>query len=251
MKKLISLLLVLLVCSAAALAEPVTLTDPLAGEAYWPEDADAATAMYVYRYHYPQVAGEGEVALMINEHYAYLLSDALGFALPMAEGLIENPDVQAYTHITSEITCHSDDYLCVKITTENFMGAAISNVVSAHTFALTGGKAGCVVNLPYLLGLLDADETDEWLLTRQTDKADSCVRGLIWEIIRQQQAEGAVAYYEGVTYEMLEGCFYPEEDFYLDAEGNLVFFIQESLMAPSTEGVLYFPFTLEELLDEI
>ena len=36
-----------------------------------------------------------------------------------------------------------------------------------------------------------------------------------------------------------------------DAEGNIVFFLQEAIAAPTFEGVLLFPFTMDELLDEI
>ena len=39
--------------------------------------------------------------------------------------------------------------------------------------------------------------------------------------------------------------------FRLDENGDPVFFLQESMVAPQTEGILYFPFTLAELLDEI
>ena len=64
-------------------------------------------------------------------------------------------------------------------------------------------------------------------------------------------AAGEVAYYDDLTYETLENVFYPEEDFFLDENGDPVFFLQEAMVAPQTEGILYFPFTLEELLDEI
>ena len=86
---------------------------------------------------------------------------------------------------------------------------------------------------------------------RQTAKADDMVRRLVWEVIQEQLAAGEVAYYDDLTYETLENVFYPEEDFFLDENGDPVFFLQESMVAPQTEGILYFPFTLAELLDEI
>ena len=159
--------------------------------------------------------------------------------------------MQAYTNITGEVTCNSDDYFSVRVTTESFRGAAVSVVVAGHVFARHGEKAGSAVSLPFMLGILKADETDQWMQDRQTAKADDMVRRLVWEVIQEQLAAGEVAYYDDLTYETLENVFYPEEDFFLDENGDPVFFLQESMVAPQTEGILYFPFTLEELLDEI
>lgn len=250
MKKVFALLLALLL-PLAALADPFTLGDELSGQVCYPDGSDESTAEYIYRYAYPTVLGDDEVCLMINEFYTYLVDDALGFAAPMAAEDLAGSGVQASTAISSEVTCNNDSYFSVKLTNEFFTGAATSSIVSGHVFARTGDKAGTVISLPYLLGILDAQETDSWMLDRQTAKADAMVRTLVWDVIQDQLADGAVAYYEGLTYEDLESCFYPEEDFYLDGDGNPVFFLQEGSVAPVAEGVLYFPFTMEEMLDEI
>ena len=255
MKRLFGLLLALCVLLSVACAEGLPmLAEPLAGVICWPEGSDETTAAYVYRYSYPQVAGESDLAELINGTYAYLVDDAIGFRIPMnAEGLDPNAGVQAYTTITSEITCLNERYLSVQITTESFLGMSASITVTGHTFSLLdGAKIGTVTSLPYLLGILDEDDlSDEWMQDRQTARADECVRGLIWEIIEQQIARGEVAYYDDLDYQMLSDNFYPEESFYLNADGDPVFFIQEGLIAPVSEGVLRFPFTMEELLDEI
>lgn len=251
MKKLLALFLCMLLFAASALGDPLPQAADLSGTYCYPEGSDEATASYVYRYAYPFMAGEDEVSLMINEFYTYLVDDALAFAVPMAAEEVDANGIQAYTTITSEVTCNNDDFFSVKIVNESFTGAATSSVVSGHVFARSGDKAGTVVSLPYLLDILEADETDAWLLERQTAKADGMVRSLVWDIIQEQLADGTIAYYDDLTYEIFEGNFYPEEDFYLDADGNPVFFLQEGTVAPVAEGVLYFPFTLEELLDEI
>lgn len=250
MKKLLALLLCLLFVSAA-MADPLPLGEGLAGTVCYPEGCDEPQAEYIYRYAYPTVAGEDEVSLMINEFYAYMVDDALGFTAPMAAEEIAGSGVQGYTTILGEVTCNNDEFFSVKVVSESFLGAAAANVVRGHVFARTGEKAGTVVSLPYLLGILKADETDAWMLERQTAKADNMVRGLVWDVIQDQLSDGSIGYYDDLTYEIFEGNFYPEEDFYLDAAGNVVFFLQEGTVAPVTEGVLYFPFTLEELLDEI
>lgn len=251
MKKTLTLLLALLFLFSTACAEPLPLGEWLSGTACYPEGSSEETAQYTYRYAYPTIAVEDTTGQMINEFYTYMVDDALGFAAPIAAEEAAYSGVQAYTTITSEVTCNNDEYFSVKVTSESFMGAAVTSIVRAHVFARTGDKAGTVISLPYLLEILDAGETDTWMLDRQTAKADAMVRGLVWDVIQDQLSDGTVGYYDDLTYENFEGNFYPEEDFYLDAEGNLVFFLQEGAAAPVSEGVLYFPFTLEELMDEI
>ena len=255
MKKLLTLLLAMLTLFSAASAEGLlTLADPLSGVICWPDGSDEASAVYVYRYTYPQVAGENEIAELINGTYAYEVSDAAGFRVPMnAETLDASAGVQFYTNVSHEITCLNEHYLSVKITSESFLGQSVTTTVAGHTFTLGGGaKTGEVTSLPYLLGLLDeGDLTDEWLKDRQTAKADACVQGLVWAIMEQQMMSGEINYYDELTYEDFSYSFYPEEAFYLDADGNPVFFIQAGFVAPVSEGTLFFPFTMEELLDEI
>ena len=255
MKKLLILMTLFLAICCAALAEGLlALDEPLSGVICWPEGSDESTAAYVYRYSYPQVAGDSEIAELINGTYAYEVSDAAAFRVPMnAEGLDPEAGVQFYTTIAYEVTCLNERYLSIKITTESFLGSAATLTVAGHTFSLDGGaKTGAVTSLPYLLGLLDEDDaTDEWMQDRQTAKADECVQRLVWEIIEQQIMSGEVAYDDELDYETFCYSFYPEEAYYLDADGNPVFFIQEGFVAPVSEGVLLFPFTMEELLDEI
>jgi len=245
MKKLLAITLALMLLAVPALAE-------LTGEYCWPEGSTAENAQYVYRYSYPWQEGDDSTAEMINGFYEYLVEDAYAFAIPMAVDVIDPESaMQSCTIITTEETFASEAYLSYKVTTQSLIGAAADTVVAGHTFALTGAKAGQVVALPYLLGVLDMEETDTWLQERQTAKVDAVVRTLVWDIIQQQLADGTVAYYDDLTFETLEYGFYPEEDYYIDAEGNIVFFLQESIAAPASEGVLLFPFTMDELLDEI
>ena len=88
------------------------------------------------------------------------------------------------------------------VTTESFIGAETSQIIAGHTFALQGGKAGSCISLPYLLGLLEADESDTWVQDRATAKADQLVYQLVWSIIEEQKAEGVVAYYDDLTLEL-------------------------------------------------
>lgn len=255
MKRLLILLLALLALTSFASAEELlTMAEPLEGVHCWPEDCDESSAAYVYRYSYPQVAGNSEAAELINTLFAEEVSFALDFRIPMeVSDLDPDAGVQVYTNLSYEITCLNERYLSVLITRESSQGPSIATTITGHTFALGGdASSGAETNLPYLLGLLNgADATDEWLQERQTAKADNCVRGLIWAIIEEQMMNGSVAFDPDLTRESFDERFFPETAFYLDADGNPVFYLQEGSVALPFEGILRYPFTLEELLDEI
>lgn len=252
MKKLLSLLLICLMLTPAALADDLLLGDHLFGTAVWPEGSDTDNATYLYRYSYPTLAGDDGFSVMVNEYYTYLVDDALSFTVPINGESLDPSDTQATTDIIGTITCMNEKYLSIRVVNTTQMGASSSVIYSAQTFARTGSKAGNVISLPYLLGILEkGDTTDEWLETRQTAKADDCVRQMVWDAICQQKEAGIIAYYDDLTYDQLCGFFYPEEDFYLDENGNPVFFIEETMAAPQSEGALFFPMALEDILDEL
>lgn len=252
MFRLLILLLTLTLLPVSGMAEaPLTLTDDLTGVYTWPEGASEAEANYVYRYSYPRVAGDDAVALTINNVFEYEVSDALGFECPMIGSSHPAEEGQMQVNITYEIVHLSDEILSVRIDKTVAVGEEVSCIVKAFTFALTGAKAGTVTSLPYLLGIIDDDETDEWLIDRQIAKADACAREMVWALIEKDMRKDGCLIYEGLTFEEFEWGFYPEEDFYLDAEGNFVFFLQEGVIAPYEAGQFFYTITLNELLDEI
>ncbi len=248
----ILLLLLVLVLAIPAVAEeaPLTFTEDLTGVYLYPEGATEADARYIYRYRYPQLAGNSAIAQLLNTTYQYTATDALGFEAPMIATSLEEGAEAMVVDIGYEITCLTDEYLSVKVTKVVTSADEVSTVVNGHVFALKGTRAGEIISLPYLLGILDDDETDEWYKDRQTQKADNCVRTMLWERLEEMTDEG-VALYDGLLYEEFEACFYPEEDFYLDENGDPVFFLQENSVAEAEAGILLFPITLDELLDEI
>lgn len=256
MKKLLTVLLLLaLLLPAAALAEEggYTFSDDLTGEYIYPEGADEAAATYIYRYRYPQLAGESDVAAMFNTTYTYTAEDAIAFEAPMNAGLTDGASEPTIVTITYEVTCQTADYLSILVTkhTQRPAGSE-STVISGHVFALTGSRAGEIISLPYLLGILNKESTvDTWLQDRQTAKADNCVRALVWEALEPLMAKGEIPFYDPLTEEDLAAVFYPEEDFYLDADGNPVFYLLENSVALPEAGVLTFPISLETLLDEL
>lgn len=255
MKKLLLPLLTLLLLTLPALAEsPVQLTDSLEGVYVWPEGSTEADALYVYRYRYPQVTGAEDLAMHINSTYAYAVEDALGFEVPMQASGMQESDPQKIVDIDYTITCLNESHLSVVITKRVTVSGTTTEVCSGHVFALTGSGAGRITNLPVLLELLNAEETDEWLMTRQTNKADALVRSLVWSRIQRSiahPAEDDPAFYDDLSYEELEAAFYPEEDFFLTEDGEPCFYFQPGTVAPEEDGLVTFVITRWELEDEM
>ena len=254
MFRLLILLLALMLLPACSMAEapaPLTFTDDLTGVYTWPEGSSEAEASYVYRYTYPQIAGDSELALTINEVFRYEADDAVGFECPMNASAHDPALGQMEVIIAYEIVHLSDEFLSVRVDKQVTVGETASSVVKGYSFMLTGVEAGTVTSLPYLLGVIDPEDTDEWYLDRQTAKADACARDLVWMRIEQDMKAEGSPIYEDMTFEEFEWGFYPEEDFYLDAEGNFVFFLQEGMIAPVEDGQFFYAIPLDELLDEI
>ncbi|MCR4884739.1 MAG: hypothetical protein K6A68_14290 [Clostridiales bacterium] len=248
MKQLIILLLIICI-PCLALAEPVTLGEPLTGTLTWPENSGETDAVYLYRYSFPTAADHSTMAEGINAFFQDYLEDAAAFTVPIHGESIENPEKQSSTVISGTVTCNTDNAFSILVTSHSTLDGYVYDGYAGYVFARSGPKEGLVISLPYLLGILDADVTDTWLQDRQTAKVDKCVRDLLWEQIEENR-EGR-NYYSDNSYDLFEDMFYPEEDFYLDEAGNPVFFVQPGILAPEEEGVLLFPVSFETILDEI
>lgn len=240
MKKQILSFLLALSLPAASLAA-VTQTGTNEGTFYYPDESDPATATYQYHYSYPRFDDADEVAEAINNVFTYQVDDAAGFAVPMMGEMADGP---ASTDVRAEISYQDDDWMSVRILTTQHSESGDTAVLSAYVFALTGGRAGEVSSLPRVLGVLKDDETDEWMKDRQTERANTLVREMVWERLQERTL------LPETTEQSLEKEFYPEQDFYLDAEGNPVFFLQAGTVADAAEGVMEVMIPLEELKDE-
>ena len=97
--------------------------------------------------------------------------------------------------------------------------------------------------------MLSAEESDEWLQERQTKKANSLIREMVWDMM--QENKSGIEYYDDYLEEYLEEDFEPEQDYYLDENGDPVFFINPGYAAPESAGLLIFPIPLEDILDEL
>ena len=56
-------------------------------------------------------------------------------------------------------------------------------------------------------------------------------------------------YLDGLELDSVRSALDPETDFYLDENGNIVFFVEPGLLAGEIAGVLLYPFSPYELGD--
>ena len=239
------LLLSMLFCVSAQ-ADPLILAEDLSGETAFPLGEDSEV-QYLYSYAYPQVLESDPSAGLINQFYAYLVSDALDFEIPMMVDFYtaQQPQEDIFVRISYEVTCNREDYFSILLKTEgnDYL------TYTGHTFSRLDLKPGSSVALPYLLGILATDESDTWLQERQTAKADDLVRSLVWTELQSRRETLGV--YEDLDRELFDLVFYPEEDFYLDETGNPVFYLEPGSAADPASGLLRFPINLWDILDEM
>ena len=252
MRRLILILLFLSLLMSSALADPFVLGDDWAEdivELYDEEDPSAGTFRYSYRY--PHIDESDEEGDGINEFYDYLISNELSFYIEMArDSFVEGVD--STTVITYTVTCNNDDYFSVLIRKEENTSDRTGTFWEGHVFLRNDPNPGFTNTLPQYLGILDAAETDEWLQERQTGRADDLIREMVWEMIEENEA--GIEYSAGFTEEKLSRVFFPEEDFYLDENGDTVFFLQPGDVydeVPEGADLITFPISREDILDEL
>ena len=245
------LLLLVLPVWTASLAEPYRLQEDLTEEIHIPYDENNPEGpSYRYRYSYPQIDPLQPGADQINIFYAAMVDDARDFGVPiLADYFRTNGAIPAETEITYEITCNDGDYLSLLLHTREVVNGEATDFYTGHTFSRSLGKAGATLTLPQLLQILESAENDVWLQERQTARADALVRSMVWDQIEEN--EDAVPYFEDFSREAFDGAFYPEEDFFLNAQGDPVFFLQPGVAASESAGLLTFPLSLEIIWDEM
>ena len=250
MKRFHSVFLILVLFALPVLADPLPLLDDYAEDIVIPYDeSDPSAGIFSYSYRYPHVDEQADGGMEINVFFSDLLDYELGFTMPMIQDAFEGFD--SSTVITYTVTCNNDDFFSVLIRKEE-NNPDISRVFwNACVFSRKNGSPGVTYTLPKVLGILSANESEEWLQNRQTEKANSLIREMVWDMI-QDNPDGLD--YGNLTEETLSYIFFPEEQFYLDANGDPVFYLQPGDVfdeVPENAELFTFPIPMEDILDEM
>ena len=244
MKRMFPLLLVLMLCAVSALADPLNLQEDLCGSISEPcDENDPSAGTFAFSYRYPCVNEEGEDGAAINAFFRTKAEYLEDFTIPMYRG--EN----ASTEWTYTVTCNNDDYFSVLLKRKKTTEDSTAVKWEACVFSRKNPDPGSSYTLPKLLNILDADENEEWIREHQNEKANEAVRGLVWDMMEENEA--GIEYYPDYLEEYLLEDLNPEEDYYLDEDGEPVFYLNPGIAAPVEFGLLIFPITLEEIDDEL
>ena len=135
-----------------------------------------------------------------------------------------------------EITRNDAEYLSVVLHLRQLSGNGEKETLSADTFLR--GDEPRKITLSELLGTEESDGS-----TQPVD----LVYDLIWEIVQVGMENVEGDYLDGLTLDSVRSALAPETDFYLDDNGNIVFFVEPGLLAGEIAGVLLYPFSPYEL----
>lgn len=234
--------------AASAFAESLELGSPLSGVQAYPEGVSQEQATYLFQYEYPQFLASTDTDQAINAYYQAVCKDMGGVFIPQnveeVLALREEGAPSYYTDLQYQITANTREYVSVLLSSKQFLGNGESESIQANVFARDGLYAGRLVILSQVMGL--EQEGDEF--EAKASYASQLAYQLVWQIMQQEKASMKHDFIEGLTRDGLEAVFAPETDFYMDAEGNLVFFLQAGTVAGEVEGILTYPFSMAELL---
>lgn len=249
MKRFWAFLLALLLLSAAALADPLVLTEDLSNTVtVLYDEADPSAGQYVYSYRFPHADPEDPTAYLVNSFFEYEAGDTESYTIPNLSDYYAGTGQSVTVDVSYTVTCNNSEYFSVLLCKRESVEGSVYEKWTGCTFSRLNGVANAAFSLPCLLGILDPKETDEWLQQRQAGKAVAAVRALAWEAVEDDETG---RFYPDLAEEDLTDFFYPEEDFYMNEDGDLVFFAAAGCLAPADAGPVTFTFSVEDIRDEL
>ena len=251
MKRLLVLSLLLLsltVCAAAG--NSFTGAEDITGRLVFPyseEDPDGPAC--VWSYCYPRLEESDGAASDINQFFLDKEEYDLEFEASIQASAYASVGQSVKVTTTWSPYCNNGNYYSVLLCRECDTGSSVYRSYTGCNFRITDVPSAVFVNLPALLGTVSTGEKDEWLQDRQTEKADSLVREMVFDYLEDNEEGWPL--WDDLSMEDLEAVFFPEEDFVLDDNGDPVFFIQPGVAAPEEAGPLFITIPLEDILDEL
>ena len=256
MKRVMALFLALML-APAAFADPLSPAEDFSDTVtICYNGKDFSDGRYIYTYRYPSVEDTDEndlSSVSVNEYYRKKVQEYTDFYIPSQASEYAGYCMDVDIDISYQITCNNDDCFSVLIRKKENVGGEITESWEGNTFSRSSQVIGSLTSLPRLLGLVEDGESDDWLEDRQSRKVWEVLCSLVWNAIQDNPDE--IPYNPDLTKDDLEYIIDPvlslDQDFYMDSSGNPVFFILPGRAAPADIGLLTFPFTLDQILDEL
>ena len=182
----------------------------------------------------PQFGEEPE----INQYYLDLAARLEAGELPPGAAWSADDDGSEPENwvLDYEITRNDAEYVSIVLHLRQLAGSGEVETLSADTFVR--GESSRRITLSELLGAEAADG--------DTKTAD-LVYELIWEIVQVGMENVEGDYLDRLELDSVRSALDPETDFYLDENGNIVFFVEPGLLAGEIAGVLLYPFSPYDL----
>ena len=248
-KRFLTVLAAFLLAVLPALADPLPLDEDLTETIVVPcDDNDPSAGSYTYSFRFPRISADDPDASLINSFYTSRQEELETNVYFLADGYAD-ANKTAATTVTYQVTCNNDDFFSVLITTDFQSEDYAWTTWQGNTFSRKKGTLDATFDLARLLGLVEASDQDEYQQSKQTEKATLIVRELVMDQIRKNRDQ--IPFFENLSEEDLEYAFSPEEDFYLDENGDPVFFVAPGTIADESMGYLIFPIPLEDIEDEL
>ena len=252
-RKCLIILMIFITIYTVSYADGLKLSEDTADTIVYPYYEDRENSpTYTYSYCYPCIDSSEACAAEINSFYSERISITLDFDNPVLVDYLSGTgnEISSSENVSYTLHCNNGVYFSILIRKYSVFDGEESLIYEAHTFDTIGGNPGSTVTLPYLLGLLEKKDNDTWLQDRQTQKAESITRELVWEALQEKVDAGELVLFDDIDEDYLTDNFFPEEAYYLDENGDPVFFFQPGWIAGPEYGLIELPVALETLCDE-
>ena len=231
---------------SCALGEPLRLIEDLTYTFSLPYDEnDASAGSFVFSFRYPCADESDPTAYRVNRFYEALADDLISNMIPIQSEMWAEDGTSVKMSTDYIVQCNNDEFFSVLIVRQEEIAGESGVFWEGNTFSRLHGVSDSTYDLPRLLGILDASERDAFLENRQTEKANNAVWILLMDRIRENPA------YRQLSEEELRYACSPDQDFYLNDQGDPVFYVQPGYLSDASDGYITFTLTLDEIMDEM
>ena len=230
-------------------ATPLKQAEDYSGRLLIPYDStDPAAGSFTFSWRYPCIDESEPDANIVNGFYLEQVDMDETNMRFFADGYADT-GIDVIKDVSYAVTCNNDFFFSVLIVQDLAVGDRHRMIWSGNTFSRENGEVGAAFDLPRLLGILEGAEQDDYMIDRQAEKAADIVLEIIMDRIFENPDN--IDYFDEITFDYLKDSLSPQEDFFLDENGDPVFFVAPGTIADESLGYIVFPIPLEDIADEL